>query len=161
MKKIEDYLHLYLGCEVRTNDTAMDTILRGRTGTFVGFTDESRTSVIMKFRAGPDGRAGLWNIKPLLRPLSDMTEQEAIEFCCLHYTIQNTIKYASWDDGRDTRYGKPRVYFETTGFKQSGSIPLDKLMPEGFVYLLSKHFDLFRLIEDGLAIDSTKINEPA
>jgi len=67
-----------------------------------------------------------------LRPLSSMTE----------------------DEKTDAVY--PMLYGLTTleGDENIGqSAELTK-------YLLSKHFDLFQLIEAGLAIDATKINQP-
>lgn len=47
-------------------------------------------------------------------------------------------------DSELTEFNRLRISFEIG------------LSPEGFRYLLSKHFDLFGLIEAGLAIDKTK-----
>jgi hypothetical protein len=74
--------------------------------------------------------------KICLRPLSDMTEEE------LEYIL-------------DIGEHQSRIYGVEefiAGWKAFGS--------ETFRYLLSKHFDLFGLIESGLAIDKTKINHP-
>lgn len=67
--------------------------------------------------------------KPHLSRLSDMSEEEAIEL--------------DW----------------TFPFQTSPAILINNLVPKEFVYLLSKGFDLFNLIESGLAIDKKTVNE--
>lgn len=87
---------------------------------------------INSFHTTPD------NIKPFLRPLSSMTEEEAAyiddEFSFGHVmsNLSNSLKEGSLYQMRVSET------FEITR------------------YLLSKGFDLFGLIEAGLAIDSTK-----
>ena len=66
---------------------------------------------------------GHLRVKPLLRPLDDMTEEERGEVCCAE--------------------GLPPFDDNVTAALRTK-------------YLLSKHFDLFGLIEAGLAIDKTK-----
>lgn len=70
----------------------------------------------------------------VLRPLSDMTEDELQECGNMIYDFSNDpeLNNFKWKD------------FEIG------------LAPEQFVYLLSKGFDLFGLIPSGLAIDNTK-----
>ena len=119
-KDIKDYLHLYLGCEVLTNDHELgrNKKQRGRTGTFVGFADYHRMDCRLNFRAGPEGRCNIYLLKPILRPLSDMTLEERKE----SYRLKDDLGI--------------------------GTVEL-------FRWLLSKGFDLFGLIEAGLAIDKT------
>jgi len=69
----------------------------------------------------------LKNIKPILRPLSDMTEDEA----------NNEV----WETVPEYNDFKGLVCHVSPAFR----------------YLLSRHFDLFGWIEKGLAIDKTKI----
>ncbi len=99
---IKDYLHLYLGCDM------------------LDISDNSTYTLHpeMLYASIKDGD------KPILRPLSDMTEDES-EF----------VADAAWQ-------GKPTIYMNA----------------EITAYLLSKHFDLFGLIEAGLAIDKTKLH---
>lgn len=129
-KDIKDYLHYYLGCDVRTNDHDMGDGNKhyGRVGTFIGFVDHTRLSCRLAHRAGPEGRVSVFMLKPILRPLSDMTEEEQQEMLRLHRFAES--KLLPW--------------FHDTYF-------------ECIHYLLSKHFDLFGLIESGLAIDKTTI----
>lgn len=65
-----------------------------------------------------------------LRKLSSMTEEEAI-----------VSKFADYD------YRGVIVYYDPM-FPDS-----EQFSPDQFTYLLSRSFDLFNLIEDGLAID--------
>jgi hypothetical protein len=121
---VTEYLHLYKGCNVRHKD--------GWIGRLLGVNETlGRAFQPLKIEA-PNGLAVWWNwkdITPILRPLSDMTEEE----------------YNTWENGIG---GKLR-----TGTHDL--IEEDALKTH---YLLSKHFDLFGLIEAGLAIDATTIN---
>jgi hypothetical protein len=123
---IKDYLHLYLGCTVEIPDSLIQKhglVKSTRKATFLGFADYHRLESRVGFRAGPEGRVSTFFIKPILRPLSDMTGEEK---------SQSGIIYKG--------SGVLETHFESMR------------------YLLSKHFDLFGLIEAGLAIDKTKLN---
>jgi hypothetical protein len=132
MIKFKDVAHLYLGCEVlyenyihifcgiskpyKTNDKTIPTIS-------VRPNENGFRSTIYSFE-------GFDKIKPILRPLSDMTEDECDEYNRLSetcYSVANKL----WDQ-----------------IRQESSITK---------FLLSKYFDLFSLIEAGLAIDKTKL----
>lgn len=67
---------------------------------------------------------------PILRPLSDMTKEE------------------------DKEFQATKVFQTATPVHIVGSM---HWTAETFRWLLSKHFDLFNLISEGLAIDKTKI----
>lgn len=67
--------------------------------------------------------------KPLLRPLSDMMEEEANSLD-LVFPLYNS------------------------------ELLLRNLTPDEFIFLLSKHFDLFSWIEKGLAFDASTLNQP-
>lgn len=129
-KRIEDYLHLYLGCSVmveqlknNSNNTANKTILAGPYKLIaVDLGDNNR---VIKL----DGYTPVATdtIKPVLRPLRDMTEDEAIEFGWMRlFTLEHFIE---------------KMY-----------------NPDAFAHLLARHFDLLNLIEEGLAVDATKVN---
>jgi hypothetical protein len=77
------------------------------------------------------------DLKLSLRPLSDMTEGEMEECGNMIYDFSNDEVLAKWE----------WQYFETG------------LDAEQFNWLLSKHFDLFGLIDAGLAIDKTTLKQ--
>jgi hypothetical protein len=116
--KLEDYLHLYIGCE-----GIAETIAKFKTRLVISnHTNDMRDGVDLE-------DAIQHNFKPILRSLSDMTEEEKIELSALlEWPEPKTVM-----NNRYSRYS-----------------------PKIFLYLLSKHFDLFGLIEAGLAIDKTK-----
>jgi hypothetical protein len=140
--EIKDYLHLYLGCTVEIPDNHVgkhELIKSTRKGTFLGFADYHRLECRIGFRGGPEGRVGTFFIKPILRPLSDITAAEASEVC----------KLVNWrEDGsmeQITKYGVEGIQMTVNN------------QAEFFKSLLSKHFDLFGLIEAGLAVDATTL----
>lgn len=100
---IKDYLHLYLGCEAMHGKQKVVVC-----GLNINSYCIQNIINVDTFR--------IEDIKPILRPLSDMTDKES-----KHHA--NILK-------GDT---------------------------ESIRYLLSKGFDLFGLIQAGLAIDKTKV----
>lgn len=144
MKEIKDYLHLYLGCEVQVEIYGQMRIVK-----FVGINDD------YYFLHNSDDSDGIryfkqkYPIKPILRPLSDIKEEEAKELGILLYTGVIVGEPYKTDKFWIVPYGLTLTdYWEIDGkvFNQHQTI-----------YLLSKHFDLFGLIEAGLAFDKTKI----
>lgn len=109
IKDISQYLFLYIGCDLRVFSDGCKS-----SGTVV-LTGENLNLAI---------ESG-W--KPVLRPLSDITEEEMNEYSDLAYHYQHEYLRLIFHDGSQ------------------------------FKYLLSKRFDLFSLIESGLAIDGTKM----
>jgi|SRR5688572_9480762 len=141
-KKIEDYLPHYVGCDCEII-TAPGTV-----GKLVSLNIEHRTCSLLQPGMGFMG--GGWfaktnEIKPLLRPLSDMTEEE-------HNKVAELLGYP-----------KPYRFYKKEWFKWYWEGEGNEMffapayITEVFRYLLSKHFDLFGLIESGLAIDASKI----
>lgn len=139
MKDIKDYLHLYLGA---------GCIMKAGKGV-----SEDYYSVVEWSDIGyPHNVTAL-----ILRPLSDMTEEEASDLIKFesaphrHASIDvfditdNHIWYVDGEmwhgDGVSEMYDK--------------YIKFNELSPDQFKYLLSKGFDLFGLIEAGLAINAT------
>jgi hypothetical protein len=140
-KEIRNYLHLYLGCEVQTprrvykkSDNPVESV--GKSIREIG----KLMDMNLALEQGGVHFEGTHEmdlvsfpfdqLKPILRPISDMNEKESDEWI---------------------------RFFYSEGEPDGGSrIPLDAIRTK---WLLSKHFDLFGLIRDGLAIDATKIKE--
>lgn len=98
---------------------------------------------------------GYRSIRPILRPLSDITEEEKIEMIKAKHPslkIKSAIIYNEF-------YTAKVDYFSEYSNDWLPSVVNGFLGPEQFKYLISKRFDLFGYIEKGLAIDKTKINE--
>ncbi len=91
---------------------------------------------------------GLYVVKPILRPLSDMTEDEA----------RNVYKITTGED-YPANDAKSEVFAVQDEEFLSAQMEIGAMMgqPAVWRYLLSRHFDLFGWIESGLAIDKTKI----
>ncbi len=108
MKKIQDYLHLYLGCEY-----------------------------IMRY---VDWHPGVWSVPVKLtgKRLDDLINDASVEkiLLCLR-----TLSDMTEDE------------------KKALKLTRTAETPEAFRGLLSRHFDLFGLIEAGLAIDKTKMKQ--
>jgi hypothetical protein len=121
-KDIKDYLHLYLG--VYCQRMGQEDVSNVYKLTGVSF-DDTQRQWWAYFENEEDCYAAIEDVFPILRPLSDMTEEELL-------------------------IGGPIP--QTNTFDVVG-----KWSPDQFVYLLSKGFDLFGLIEAGLAIDKTKL----
>lgn len=174
--KLNDYIHLYLGCEVFVQKKqGNENLLRGRMcdvtngsnhGDWIRVSFETCVTVINSnfeevksnfhtFFIGED------MIKLSLRRLSSMTEEEAIHLFKLNslddkkreFTLIEkddkciTMNYKWKDELYDNYYHSSySIYFnkETWSSKQ-------------FVYFLSKNFDLFSLIDAGLAIENDTV----
>jgi hypothetical protein len=128
IKDIAPYLNHYLGCEA---------LLDGRVKvTIVGFEQYSHGTYRPVIRL-PDYKFRLLNdlslLQLLLRPLSDMTEAEMQECGNLDYDFSGDPDLNKWTPA-----------------------DFDLLLTSSqFLWLLSRGFDLFGLIEAGLAIDKT------
>jgi hypothetical protein len=158
MKKIEDYLHLYFRCE------CMEAIVVP--GQELNFEHRPVLDIRYLFNAYNN----LSIVKPILRPLSDMTEEELI-YCighCYHNVYGHSPEFIRTEvvDANDESAG---IVCEEPGWRYGLTISVSGIdfsangdylhfpIFETTRYLLSKHFDLFGLIEAGLAIDKTKI----
>lgn len=134
--KLQDYLHLYLGCEVKVNEWAYKSKLVEIHSNFVIVEDAFRTKIFF------DG------FKLILRPLSDATFEECIYVAeILGHAISET---------------KPDIILKSKGKAFLEAYGLDVIKSPVVAanltkYLLSRHFDLFNLIENNLAINSTTL----
>ena len=121
-KDIKDYLHLYLGCEILTGTGNVTLIaVQKEVIPCTNFRIIVLNGNVVHEVSGRD-------FKPLLRPLSDMTEDEDDK-------IDSLMPSPSYRDNINENYWNVKQ----------------------FLYLLSKGFDLFNLIPEGLAIDKTKL----
>lgn len=134
-KKIEDYLHLYLGCEVETEKFTATLLGVELPINAIVYRKETGTHV---FRLG--------GIKPLLRPLSSMTEEEFKKLLPeLSLDIYNAYNHCiNWED-------KPKHVLIL-----ENRVNTNKLRFIDGICLMKKFYDVLGLIESGLAIDKTK-----
>lgn len=146
---IKDYLHLYLGCKVaiaseqfKGDSLVLTALEMVRLGTVCTVTD---TAIKTSFNVNAE------DVKPILRPLSDMQLDEMKQFFSLT-GLPNDCK-PTRADYSDFVF---QLEYVSCGAIQSTHSYLYHLSPKQFFWLLSKHFDLFGLIEAGLALDKTK-----
>lgn len=194
-KQLKDYLHLYLGCEC---------IIGDKKGKLTAMQSKPFDQAV--FRSDEDSRMGhlvsVDKIKPILRPLSDMTDKEWLHIfslargiviqddsiykiekhsnneVCIRISLAQFLLSCQEHHNADVRVPKG-VSFRLKYFYTSNSLEVTEVgineakneftpmtdewdnfcfnQSEIFIYLLSKHFDLFGLIEAGLAIDKTKV----
>jgi hypothetical protein len=143
MRKIGDYIHLYLGCECVLVDE--DSV--------------ERKILLTRYNLNYY-KDYLDDIKLLLRPLSTMTKDE-----CIVLTGYDKFKDQREiiDFGKDNQLAwinyrwKDNTIGNAEGYAYSSNgIYFDKeeWSPELFVYLLRQRFDIFNLIKEGLALES-------
>lgn len=136
-KRIEDYLHLYLGCEGLYLAGYGVHGKKQVKAKFVGFTSQGKLILICYDITGKewgyDVVADFYEFIPAIRPLSDMTEDEAIE--CIDYD--------------------PKIFIPFNEISKDWRTKV--LDADRWRKLISKGFDLFGLIDAGLAIDKTKL----
>ena len=163
MKELKDYLHLYLGCEVMTNEGKGKLIS-------VGFNNKV---LDIKISVDGDSECIEW-FKLVIHPLSDMTEMEIIKLMTIIYKsifgqcglISETNLITDENDNdkvgftcKDDSNNRIGVTVEVDRGIEF-SFNEDKLKVNQFEctqWLLKNSFDLFGLIEAGLAIDKTTL----
>lgn len=147
-KELKDYLHLYLGCKMILEKS-------GRIITLIGLNIDGEG---MDINDGEDWRHySIWPFKPLLRPLDSIKEEQAIEL----------VKILVWEQYGD--HPGTRIYESYKNsfggivvswgesFREKVSISdMSRYSADQIRYLLSRHFDLFGLIESGLALPLTE-----
>lgn len=162
MKEIKDYLHFYLGQKIsRHIDPELSEVgvLKGICQSEV---EPDKMVVIIDYSGECFTEAYIEEVKPILRPLSDMTEEEGYEIY-FQYFGSETAEDWSGDTGsayfqpkkiRPGKYHGLRIV-NGTDYSSGDFGTVIKILP----FLLSRGFDLkgFDLIDAGLAIDATKI----
>jgi hypothetical protein len=152
---IKDYLHLYFGCECElTRDEY----------TFPHGVPLSPYELSQYLK-------GTISVKPMLRPLSDMTEEERKEIFALVFKREFPKSGSILFFPEITTYAQARYVLwsgiDRLGIEAHGRVWADcdlhhykHNQHEITRWLLARHFDLFGLIDAGLAIDKTKISTP-
>jgi hypothetical protein len=129
---IKDYIHLYIGCEC-----LYDWLYYNETDLF-----GKVTSKIIEDVRTPHLSGAATNVRPLLRPLSDMTDEEAVNVGILpkrHWHEDTPQEQIDW---------------------LCNNWNMEIYSPSDLRYLLSEGFDLFGLIDAGLALDKTTYQSP-
>lgn len=138
--KLQDYVSYYLGCKCKTYAgkgklTSFDidsghwyVSLDTGGGTVGNINDTYRECPEESKQAFPDGYPPKSILKPILRKLSDITKEEEKELEAIKGT---------------------RVIY-----RSEPNIEIRYDTPETFHWMLKKQFDLFELLENGLAIYS-------
>lgn len=167
-------LAFYLGCEVELN-SPREKIVTG----FIQEIDVTGNCIMASMEI--TRRSNIRRIKPLLRKLSSMTEEEAQQLLTILFedkSLKDEDKVTADEIDVDLHPNDDalmvdgdmalvialscRCYEGQLGITLNGSLVLyneagsiDRLenTVEAFAFLLSKHFDLFNLIENNLAID--------
>lgn len=109
----------------------------------------------------------LSEIKPILRPLPDITEEERKDIWKIIFKREFSSTGQTIWFKEESLTAEPRWVLmsgvERIGIEMNGDVWADsdlhkyKFNPHEIThYLLSKHFDIFNLIPEGLAIDKTK-----
>lgn len=161
-KELSDYINLYFGCDVvgTYNDASgsrgiLTGVTNGGTECEIQFYEEDGFNV----SESPEFN-DTKEVKLILRPLIDMTPQEAGDYAEF-YNNGKKIPDQAEVEIKPHESGSVHVSIQLDG----NGISLFPGGPHGdrseaFRYLLSRGFDLFGLIPEGMAIDKTKMNEP-
>lgn len=141
MTTFKEVAHLYLGCECRIYEEDMiDFDVDKTQGAYDNKIVFKGYGVNIRF------------VKPILRPLDSMTEEEMKELVLINRTAGENIKNIHLHNGA--------VWFDkqVKAMKHwvSDAIQLDQAKANEFLWLLSKHFDLFQLLENGQALTTTQ-----
>jgi hypothetical protein len=142
-RDIKDYLHLYLGCDMQYN------------------THHEPQNEPYILTAKNLDEAIEFEERPILRPLSDITDEEIRELF-RHDKISKEYSNVSYQRElvmNNILMGITVNYDVTTPdgtYSHSWTLRFSAINAHDFKWLLSKHFDLFQLIDAGLAISKTK-----
>lgn len=176
-KRIEDYLHLYLGCEVIGKPYAGLPFTEKQHFTVRGvLTGVSKGCVTCHFvdingvKWDQETRLVFQDVQPILRPLNSMTEEERAALWSVVFNGAHWRKFTGstrWIPEQslssDPRWvlmqGVERLAIEMNGtvWADSDLHSYKHNQHEVTRWLLSKGFDLFSLIPSGLAIDKTTL----
>lgn len=167
MTKFSEVSHLYLGCELIGSFR-----LEPRKGYLTGITNGGEDVEIQFFEEdginvfeSPEFNT-VKEIKPILRPISDMTEDEMKEIFNLIFKriFPPSGNILLFDLGKKEERRVLWTGVERVGIDLSGDIWADsdlhiyKFNPHLITaYLLKQRFDLFELIKNGEAIDKTTL----
>lgn len=131
MKQLKDYLHLYLGCEVQIEPSNLKELMKGPT-------TKGILTIHLLYRWSME----LHRLKPILRPLSDMTEEEWLQIEQL-FVMPDAWGYYGIKD--NFLIDEPQHRFSW------------KVVNDVLIELRRRSFDCDGLTEAGLAIDKTTL----
>jgi hypothetical protein len=170
MKKIEHYLHFYLPVKVELNNAGSKVY--NRTAVAVGNMDNEYKYVTLRMGEGVKAFthsilfSEINRVKPILRPLSDMTENEAIWIanCILFHSYHGFVPKAEKYKDRYIVRGKGNPEGDKVELLFVGdfawvvegkmnTVPFEYSF-DVIPYLLKQGFDLFGLIDEGLAANA-------
>lgn len=149
--QLKEVIHFYLGCEVETINRF------GGTQTYtISYSNIARLL-----------GSGYVSVKPLLRPLSDMTESEVVELfkrvslldlgeCVFDFHNDETEMWCNAELNGSVIDTITIKGCRVEMMNNDGSFSPINPQATVFLFFLSKCFDLFNLIENNLAIDSAK-----
>lgn len=152
--KLKDYLHYYMGCKVITADDNEQANL-------VGVSDDN--AHLVHDGTGSYGTCDISGVKPILRRLEDMTEEDLKEMITKLSLIDLSNCEFEFEQFWVNAIRKG-VVVDCLSIEMNGQIDMmhythaTNPQAEAFHYLLSKGFDLFGLIDAGLAVDIKTIN---
>jgi hypothetical protein len=139
--KLQDVIHYYIGCNLGTHEMKIGKLIG------IDKKEPHSTYYVKEFRHGCVEKADdlhwnsdLGNLRPILRRLEDMTEEEA-KFILENYSFCSV----------DMPMNKKKFAIEIAK-RLVNQIPVAH-------YLLTQHFDLFNLIDAGLAVDQKTITQ--
>lgn len=166
MTKLSDVIHLYIGCEVEV--AKHDDLDNKNIGRICEVTRASNHGdwIRVWFKDVVEVYSHDWGkqssnchsyfiesnydyIKPILRQLDSMTEQEAIALVRIDH---NQIHYSQKILAVTTTCVRFSFEYKSSRRRREETIEFNNLNPKEFLYLLSKGFDLFGLIESNQAI---------
>jgi hypothetical protein len=170
--KLQDYAHYYLGCKVAKDSDALDyPILKGIHGDRVMVSEyRYKTPNCDGVFTRPEMYHYVGFVKPILRRLQDMTRDEMRAIWMIIFSREfRENGRIEWHE-KETHSSCKRWCMisgvERVGIELNGNVWADsglsnyKFNPHLIThYLLTQHFDLFGLIDTGLAIDAQTINQ--
>jgi hypothetical protein len=151
-KKLQNYLYLYLGCDVLVDGKDIGKLIGYETRGFG--TDDFMILYTVQLSEKEDDWTvynddeKMQRIKPFLRPLSDIQKEEVADLMRVDgFIVKGNFSYSFFQiEFKDL--------YEVTHFKH---LYIHQLDPNQFLFLLSKGFDLLGMIEAGFAMDKAKI----
>ena len=180
MKQIEDYLHYYPGCQCMFGNTICKIV-----GSKLDLWDGSWNKVLFVELEMPNyNKDGLYysfqpakQVKPILHKMEDMSEQDALDICKLSDPgAFGDYRFSKWKAVIDPKSDKSWKAYDVINEKSDISWVIDLIDGDVNAYedgnniptynqhaithfLLSKEYDLFNLITEGLAVDAKGITK--
>lgn len=145
-------LGLYLGCKFRYDNDVMYTV--------AGIQDAEVINALGHFH-------DIKLVKPILRKLESMTEDEVTEVFKLKWRVQRSdhewisIKFKRQESVFLNPGWSVEAVYKQNGKERTmlGTLSMSVFEPLSFQYLLSKSFDLFGWIDAGLALDQNEMKK--